>query len=162
MRTALYPGTFDPVTNGHIDLIQRSAKLFDQLIVAVAINRRKQPLFTVEERLAMLEVVLPPLPNVRLDHFEGLLVDFAKKQGVDAVIRGIRAVSDYEFEFQMALMNRNLAPNLETVFMMPSQEYTYLSSSMVREVSSLGGDISTLVPSYVLAQLQTKFAEKKS
>jgi len=138
---ALYPGTFDPPTNGHIDLIQRGSKLFDHLTVAILVNPVKNPLFTVEERVEMLEEATGPLGNVSVATFEGLMVDFAKRVGASAVLRGIRAISDYEHEFQMALMNRRLAPDVETVFLQPAGRYSFVSSRMVKEVFSFGGDI---------------------
>lgn len=153
---AIYPGSFDPVTNGHLDLIERGAKIFDKLIVAVLSNSDKEPLFGVRERVQMLGEVVRPWPNVEADVFEGLLVDYARKKHAQVVLRGIRAISDYEFELQMALMNRKLEPNLETVFMMPAETYSYLSSRLVKEVFRLGGDISNLVPPNVLERLRAK------
>ena len=146
MRRAIYPGSFDPVTNGHLDVIERARKLFDQVIVAVAYNDEKQPLFSLDERLDLLRESVPNGENVRIASFEGLLVDFAKKEGAGAVIRGLRAISDFEFEFQMALMNRKLESDVETIFLMPKEEYTYLSSRIVKEIARLGGDVSTFVP----------------
>lgn len=151
---ALYPGTFDPPTNGHVDLIQRGAKIFDHMTVAVLNNRGKNPLFTVAERVEMLEEVARPLGNVSVAMFDGLMVEFARKQGASAVLRGIRAISDYEYEFQMALMNRRLAPEIETVFLQPAGRYSFLSSRMVKEVFSFGGDITGLVPPNVLKRLR--------
>ncbi len=153
---ALYPGTFDPPTNGHVDLIQRSAKLFDHLIVAILVNPVKNPLFTVQERVEMLEEVVEPLGNVSIATFDGLMVDFARRQGATAVLRGIRAISDYEHEFQMALMNRRLAPEIETVFLQPAGRYSFVSSRMVKEVFSFGGDVSGLVPTNVLKRLRAR------
>ena len=153
---ALYPGTFDPPTNGHIDLIQRGAKIFDQLTVAILVNPVKNPLFTVEERVEMLEEVTGPLGNVSVATFDGLMVEFARKRGVSAVLRGIRAISDYEYEFQMALMNRRLAPEIETVFLQPAGRYSFVSSRMVKEVFSFGGDVSGLVPPNVLKRLRER------
>lgn len=158
MVRALYPGSFDPVTNGHLDILQRAALLFDEVLVAVADNHSKQALFSPEKRVTLLLEATASIPNVRVTSFQGLLVDFARKQGARAIIRGLRAVSDFEFEFQMALMNRSLEPKLETLFLMSSEEYTYLSSRMVKEVSRLGGEISRFVPSCVDAALQTHFA----
>jgi pantetheine-phosphate adenylyltransferase len=152
--SALYPGTFDPPTNGHIDLIQRGAKLFDHLIVAVLNNPGKDPLFTVEERVEMLKESTVAMDNVSVATFDGLMVDFARQQGVAAVLRGIRAISDYEYEFQMALMNRRLAPEIETVFLQPAGRYSFVSSRMLKEVFAFGGDVSGLVPPNVLKRLR--------
>ena len=146
MRRAIYPGSFDPVTNGHLDVIDRARKLFDEVIVAIAVNDQKQPLFTLEERLAFLSQTLGNLEGVQVAPLEGLLVDFAVEQKATAVIRGLRAISDFEFEFQMALMNRKLEPSVETIFLMPKEEYTYLSSRIVKEIARLGGDIAKFVP----------------
>ena len=154
--TALYPGTFDPPTNGHVDLIQRGAKLFDHLTVAILNNREKNPMFTVEERVEMLKEVTGTLANVSIATFEGLMVEFARRQGASAVLRGIRAISDYEYEFQMALMNRRLAPEIETVFLQPAGRYSFVSSRMVKEVFSFGGDISGLVPPNVVKKLRAR------
>jgi pantetheine-phosphate adenylyltransferase len=153
---ALYPGTFDPPTNGHIDLIQRGAKIFDQLTVAILVNPVKNPLFTVEERVEMLKEATTGISNVSVATFNGLLVDFARRQGATAVLRGIRAISDYEHEFQMALMNRRLAPEIETVFLQPAGRYSFVSSRMVKEVFSFGGDISGLVPPNVIKRLSAR------
>lgn len=154
MARVLYPGSFDPVTNGHLDVLQRASRLFDEVIVAVAHHNAKQALFTVKQRVYLLKQSTGHLQNVRITSFEGLLVNFAKQQGAQTLIRGLRAVSDFEFEFQMALMNRSLQPDLETLFLMPSEEYTYLSSRMVKEVSRLGGDVSRFVPECVVAALR--------
>ena len=151
---ALYPGTFDPPTNGHVDLIQRGARIFDELIVAILINPVKNPLFTVEERAEMLKEATRALGNVSIATFDGLMVDFARQQEATAVLRGIRAISDYEYEFQMALMNRRLAPEIETVFLQPAGRYSFVSSRMVKEVFSLNGDVSGLVPPNVLKRLR--------
>jgi len=151
---ALYPGTFDPPTNGHIDLIQRGVKLFDHLVVAVLNNPGKNPLFSVEERVEMLQESTSSLTNVSIATFDGLMVDFARQQGASAVLRGIRAISDYEYEFQMALMNRRLAPEIETVFLQPAGRYSFVSSRMLKEVFSFGGDVSGLVPPNVLRRLR--------
>ena len=158
MRRAIYPGSFDPVTNGHLDVIERGRKLFDQVIVAVANNDEKQPLFSLEERLALLRETAGRMDNVQIAEFSGLLVEFAQAKNAGAVIRGLRAVSDFEFEFQMALMNRKLDAAVETIFLMPKEEYTYLSSRIVKEIARLGGDISSFVPSGVAKALRTKFA----
>jgi pantetheine-phosphate adenylyltransferase len=156
--SALYPGTFDPPTNGHIDLIQRGAKLFDHLIVAILSNPTKDPLFTVEERVEMLRESTAALDNVSVATFDGLMVEFARQQGVSAVLRGIRAISDYEYEFQMALMNRRLAPEIETVFLQPAGRYSFVSSRMLKEVFSFGGDVSGLVPPNVLKRLRGRMS----
>jgi pantetheine-phosphate adenylyltransferase len=153
---ALYPGTFDPPTNGHVDLIQRGSKLFDHLTVAILVNPVKNPLFTVEERVEMLEEATRPLGNVSVATFDGLMVAFARKIGASAVLRGIRAISDYEHEFQSALMNRRLAPDVETVFLQPAGRYSFVSSRMVKEVFSFGGDISGLVPPNVVKKLRAR------
>ena len=153
---ALYPGTFDPPTNGHVDLIQRGAKIFDHLTVAILVNPVKNPLFTVEERVEMLKEATAGLGNVSVATFDGLMVQFARDQGATAVMRGIRAISDYEHEFQMALMNRRLAPEIETVFLQPAGRYSFVSSRMVKEVFSFGGDISGLVPPSVIKRLSAR------
>ena len=154
----LYPGTFDPPTNGHIDLIQRGAKLFEHLTVAVLRNPIKNPLFTVEERVEMLTESTAAIGNVSVATFDGLMVDFARQLGATAVLRGIRAISDYEHEFQMALMNRRLAPEIETVFLQPAGRYSFVSSRMVKEVLSFGGDIAGLVPPNVLKRRRSRIA----
>jgi pantetheine-phosphate adenylyltransferase len=153
---ALYPGTFDPPTNGHVDLIQRGAKLFGHLTVAVLNNPGKDPLFTVEERVEMLTEVTSSLENVSVATFDGLMVEFARQQGASAVLRGIRAISDYEYEFQMALMNRRLAPEIETVFLQPAGRYSFISSRMLKEVFTFGGDVTGLVPPNVLERLRSR------
>jgi pantetheine-phosphate adenylyltransferase len=153
---ALYPGTFDPPTNGHVDLITRGSKLFSQMTVGILVNPVKNPLFTVEERAEMLREVTRSLGNVQVATFDGLMVDFARRQGATAVLRGIRAISDYEHEFQMALMNRRLAPEIETVFLQPAGRYSFVSSRMVKEVFSFGGDVSGLVPPNVLKRLRAR------
>ncbi len=154
---AIYPGSFDPVTNGHLDLIERASKLFECLVVAILLNPEKNgPFVPVPERVEMLKEVVGHLPNVEVDTFKGLLVDYARRKDARVIVRGIRAVSDYEYELQMALMNRQLAPNLETVFMLPAQTYSYLSSRLVREVASLGGSIKELVPPVVEARIRAK------
>ncbi len=155
-RRAIYPGSFDPVTNGHLDVIERARKLFDEVIVAVAHNDQKQPLFTLEERLALLQGTIGNLDKVEIAPLDGLLVDFAVTRKATAVIRGLRAVSDFEFEFQMALMNRKLEATVETIFLMPKEEYTYLSSRIVKEVARLGGDVSEFLPAKVAAALRAK------
>ena len=153
---AIYPGTFDPPTNGHVDLIQRGAKLFDHLTVAILVNPVKNPLFTVEERVEMLEEVTGPLGNVSVATFDGLMVDFARRAGASAVLRGIRAISDYEHEFQTALMNRRLAPEIETVFLQPAGRFSFVSSRLVKEVVSLDGDVTGLLPPNVLERLRAR------
>jgi pantetheine-phosphate adenylyltransferase len=154
---AIYPGSFDPMTNGHLDIIQRGVKLFDEVIVAVLVNSEKAPLFTAEERVEMVRAILKENDlTVRVDTFGGLLVTYAQKQKAQVIVRGIRAVSDYEYELQMALMNRRLEPRIETVFMMPSEAYSYLSSRLVREVFKLGGSIEGLVPPLVERMLSSK------
>jgi pantetheine-phosphate adenylyltransferase len=157
-RTAVYPGSFDPPTRGHTDLVQRSLALADRVIVAVATNASKAPLFTVEERLAMLREVAGGDPRVSFESFEGLLVEFARARGATLIVRGLRAVSDFEYEFQMAMMNRHLLPGLETVFLVPPEDATYLSSSLVREVARYGGDVSSLVHPVVADALRRRFA----
>lgn len=157
MRRAVYPGSFDPVTNGHLDVVERARKLFDEVIVAVAHNDEKQPLFSLDERLELLGHTVGKLDNVRIAHFDGLLVEFAKNNDARAVVRGLRAVSDFEFEFQMALMNRKLESAVETIFLMPKEEYSYLSSRIIKEIARLGGDVSQFVPAVVAQALGKKF-----
>jgi pantetheine-phosphate adenylyltransferase len=158
MRRAIYPGSFDPVTNGHLDVIERARKLFDEVVVAVAHNDEKQPLFSLEHRLDLLRETAGKIGNVRIAEFEGLLVEFARKEHAGAVVRGLRAISDFEFEFQMALMNRKLDPAVETIFLMPKEEYSYLSSRIVKEIARLGGDVSGFVPACVAKALRSKFS----
>jgi pantetheine-phosphate adenylyltransferase len=153
---AVYPGTFDPVTNGHLDLIQRSAALFDEVVVAILGNAEKQPLFSVDERVEMLQAVCRAVPNASVTTFGGLLVDFVERQKASVIVRGIRAVSDYEYELQMALMNRRLSSKIETVFLMPAETYSYLSSRLVKEISLLGGSVRGLVPEEVEERLKRK------
>jgi pantetheine-phosphate adenylyltransferase len=164
MRRAIYPGSFDPITNGHLDVIQRASQLFDELVVAVALNDQKQKssLFSLEERFTMLEEVCHDISNVRIARLEGLLVEFARQHGASAIVRGLRAVSDFEFEFQMALMNRKMEPTIETIFLMPKEDYTYLSSRIVKEIARLGGDISAFVPACVVPALHRRFSGKRS
>jgi pantetheine-phosphate adenylyltransferase len=157
MRRAIYPGSFDPVTNGHLDVIERARKLFDEVVVAVADNDEKQPLFSLKERLDLLRETAGRIGNVRVAQFKGLLVEFARAEDAGAVIRGLRAVSDFEFEFQMALMNRKLDAVVETIFLMPKEDYTYLSSRIVKEIARLGGDVSSFVPACVAKALSRKF-----
>lgn len=158
MRTVVYPGSFDPFTNGHLDVVQRAAKLFDRVIVAVAGNEGKSPLFTMQERTNMVAEATKDLANVEVDAFSGLLVHYVEQRRADAIIRGLRAVSDFEFEFQLALMNRNLNERVETIFMMPKDTYTFLSSRIIKEIARLGGDITPFVPVGVKRALLEKLA----
>lgn len=155
--TALYPGSFDPITNGHSELIVRAARLFDEVVIAVAANPGKHPLFTLAERVALAREVLAEVPGVRVIGFTSLLIDCVREQGAGAILRGLRAVSDFEYEFQLAAMNRRLAPTIETVFMTPSEAYTFISASLVKEIASLGGDVSEFVHPRVMAALRAKF-----
>ena len=157
-HVAVFPGSFDPLTSGHVDIIERGRYLFDRLIVAVLINRDKRPLFSIDERLAMIREVFQAHPDVEVDTFDGLLVDYARRKGARAIIRGLRAVSDFEYEFQMALMNRRLNDTLETVFLMPAEQYTYTSSRLIKEVFMLGGEVRGLVPPVVEERLRQKDA----
>ena len=156
MRMAIYPGSFDPLTNGHLDVIQRATKLFDRIVVAIAKSDSKTPLFTLEERVEMVRRTILHLPTVEADSFDGLLVEYVERRKAQAVVRGLRAVSDFEFEFQLALMNRKLNEGIETIFMMPKDTYTFLSSRIVKEIARLGGDVSAFVPEHV----RTALAEK--
>ena len=158
---AIYPGSFDPITNGHLDLIQRGSRMFDRLIVAILRNDSKKPLFSVKERMDMLHEVVHPYPNVEVDSFDGLLVDHAAARQAAVLLRGIRAISDYEYELQMALMNRRLRPEIETVFMMANEAYSFISSRLVKEVFSLGGNISGLVPPTVEARMHRRMSKNK-
>jgi pantetheine-phosphate adenylyltransferase len=158
MRIAIYPGSFDPLTNGHLSIIQRALGMFDRVIVAVAMNPKKVPLFSEEERKALILEACPD-PRVEVDAFHGLLVEYAKTRGVNVLLRGLRAVSDFEYEFQLANMNRKLAPGIETVFMMTGEDYFYVSSQLVREVASFGGNVEGLVPPGVLKKLQAKYTK---
>jgi pantetheine-phosphate adenylyltransferase len=153
---AVYPGSFDPLTNGHVDIIARGARLFDRIVVAIAVNAEKAPLFTMEERIEIARAVFKDQPTVEVDTFDGLLVDYVARRRADVIVRGLRAVSDYEFEFQMALMNRRLNGKVETVFMMPAEQYTYISSRLIKEVFALGGRVHGLVPELVEARLRDK------
>jgi pantetheine-phosphate adenylyltransferase len=159
MRIAIYPGSFDPVTNGHLDVIQRACTLFDKLIVAVAFNdqKHKSTLFSIDERISLLEETCTHIPNLRVVRLDGLLVDFAKREKVVAIVRGLRAISDFEFEFQMALMNRKMEPTVETIFMMPKEELSYISSRIVKEIARLGGNVESFVPDCVVRALAKKF-----
>jgi len=159
MRTVIYPGSFDPLTNGHLDVIQRATKLFDKVIVAVAQNESKNPLFTLKERVKLAREATCHLPQVEVDSFDGLLVDYVESCGGQAVVRGLRAVSDFEFEFQLALMNRKLNERIETIFMMPKDTYTFLSSRIVKEIARLGGDVSSFVPANVQKALKAKLSK---
>lgn len=156
MRVAIYPGSFDPITNGHVDVIARAATLFDRVIVAAALNEAKRTLFTMDERVAMLREATARFENVEVAAFGGLLVEFAREKGAVAVVRGLRAISDFEFEFQMALMNRKLEPQVETVFLTPREEYTYLSSRIVKEIARLGGPVDAFVPEAAVKALRSK------
>jgi len=156
-RTAIYPGTFDPVTYGHIDVLQRAAKIFDHVIISVAESSSKKTLFTVKERTAMISAASRGLKNVSIDVFDGLLVKFAEKKRADAIIRGLRAISDFEYEFQMALTNRKISTKVETVFLMPNEKYSYISSTLVKEIAAYSGDLKSFVPSYVAKALKKKF-----
>lgn len=158
MLTAVYPGTFDPITRGHEDVVRRAARLFDRVIVAIAENRNKKPFFTLEERVDMAQQVLGDVPGVVVEGFSGLLINFAASHQASTVLRGLRAVSDFEYEFQLAGMNRNLRPDIETIFMTPSDQYMFISSSMVREVAQLGGDVSSFVPPLVMTRLNAKIS----
>ena len=151
---AVYPGSFDPLTNGHVDIISRGARLFDRIIVAILVNAEKSPLFTMAERVEITRSVFETHPNVEVDTFDGLLVDYVERRNAQVIVRGLRAVSDFEFEFQMALMNQRLKPKIETVFMMPAEQYTYISSRLIKEVFSLGGRVEGLVPELVEKRLQ--------
>ena len=155
-RLAIFPGSFDPLTNGHVDIILRSAHLFERIIVAVLVNAEKKPLFTSDERVAIIREVFKEYSNIEVDAFDGLLVEYARQCRASAIVRGLRAVSDFEYEFQMALMNRHLEPAIETVFMMPAEQYTYLSSRLIREVFQLGGEVRGLVPPAVERWMRTK------
>ena len=158
MRTVIYPGSFDPLTNGHLDLVERASLLFDRVVVAVASNESKNPLFPIEERRDLVGRAVQHLPNVSTDIFDGLLVDYVRRTGGHAVLRGLRAISDFEFEFQLALMNRKLNSAVETIFMTPTESYTFLSSRIVKEIARLGGDIRAFVPAHVAEALRCKFA----
>ena len=157
MKLAVYPGSFDPLTNGHVDIIERGTHLFDKIIVAILVNVEKSPLFTMEERVGILREVFKGRPNVEIDTFDGLLVDYVTHRNADVIVRGLRALSDFETEFQMALMNRRLSPQIETVFMMPAEQYTYISSRLIKEVFSLGGQVRGLVPEIV----ESRWSEKQ-
>src|SRR5438132_269838 len=155
-RVAVYPGTFDPLTNGHVDIIRRGARLFDRIIVAILVNIGKEPLFTIAERTDIIRDVFSDLHNLEVDSFDGLLVDYVRRKRADVIVRGLRAVADFEYELQMALMNRHLSPQVETVFMMPAEQYTYVSSRLVKEVAALGGSVAGLVPPAVERRLEAR------
>jgi len=159
---AVYPGSFDPLTNGHVDIITRGARLFDRIVVAILVNRDKSPLFSMAERVDIASQVFKNYPNVEIDTFEGLLVDYVERRNADVIVRGLRAVSDFEFEFQMALMNRRLNGKIETVFMMPAEQYTYTSSRLIKEIFSLGGRVHGLVPDMVEERLRAKAARART
>jgi len=161
VRIAVFPGSFDPLTSGHVDIIRRGAQLFDRIVVAILVNETKTPLFTAAERVALIREVFSDTPSVEADTFEGLLVDYVKERQANVIVRGLRAVSDFEYEMQMALMNRHLSPDVETVFMMPAEQYTYVSSRLVKEVASLGGSVAGLVPEAVEARLREKQQARK-
>ena len=162
MKRAIYPGTFDPVTYGHIDVIRRSAKIVDELVIGVLVNNQKTPLFSPEERVEMIESVVKDIPNVRVVAFNGLLIDFAEEQNANFVIRGLRAVTDFDYELQMAQTNRIIDPDIDTIFLTTSLEYAYLSSSTVREVASFNGDISKFVPEHIAELVKKKFSERNN
>jgi pantetheine-phosphate adenylyltransferase len=155
-NVAIYPGSFDPLTNGHVDIIQRGSRLFDKIVIAILLNIEKAPLFTVDERVDITRDVFRDYPNVEVDTFDGLLVEYARRKRASVIVRGLRAISDFEYEMQMALMNRHLNPEVETVFMMPAETYTYVSSRIVKEVVALGGSVTNLVPAIVESRLRDK------
>lgn len=162
MKIAIYPGTFDPITNGHLDILERAMNLFDRIIVSIAKNSSKNPLFTEDERSALIRQVVKQYKQVEVDAFNGLLVEYAKKKKATAVVRGLRAISDFEYELQMALMNRKLNPDVQTVFLMPNEKYTYLNSTIVRQIAQLGGDVTDFVPPAVKKALDRKFKSKSN
>jgi pantetheine-phosphate adenylyltransferase len=156
MKITIYPGTFDPITLGHIDLIDRATKLFDKVVVAVASNENKAPLFTLEERVTLVQQAVADKKNVVVQGFSSLLTEFARSQGANSILRGLRAVSDFDYEFQLTSMNRHLAPDIETIFLMPAEKYSYISSKLVREIATLGGEVTKFVPDFVAAALKKK------
>ena len=156
MKIAIYPGSFDPVTNGHLDIIERSAKIFDKVIVAILVNSSKVPTFSTEEKIDMIKKVTAHIPNVEVEFFDGLLVNFVKSKGAQVVVKGLRAISDFEYEFQMALLNKNIEPEIETLFMMTNNKYSYLSSSIVKELGKLGADLTDLVPEEIITDIIDK------
>jgi len=157
MKTIVYPGTFDPITNGHIDLVERAARLFDKVVIGIASSQRKSPLFSIDERIQLASDALAHVPNIEIRGFDYLLVNFVNECGADAIMRGLRAVSDFEYEFQLANMNRALSPEVESIFLTPAERFSYISSSLVREISSLDGDVSKFVPTNVVEALSNKF-----
>ncbi|MDA7816026.1 pantetheine-phosphate adenylyltransferase [Porticoccaceae bacterium] len=157
MKTIVYPGTFDPITNGHIDLVERAARLFDKVVIGIASSQRKSPLFSIDERIQLASDALAHVPNIEIRGFDYLLVNFVNDCGADAIMRGLRAVSDFEYEFQLANMNRALSPEIESIFLTPAERFSYISSSLVREISSLDGDVSKFVPTNVVEALSNKF-----
>ena len=159
MKTIVYPGTFDPITNGHIDLVERAARLFDKVVIGIASSQRKSPLFSVDERIQLASDALAHVPNIEIRGFDYLLVNFVNDCGADAIMRGLRAVSDFEYEFQQANMNRALSPEVESIFLTPAERFSYISSSLVREISSLDGDVSKFVPANVVEALSNKFSQ---
>ncbi|MDB2594014.1 pantetheine-phosphate adenylyltransferase [Porticoccaceae bacterium] len=159
MKTIVYPGTFDPITNGHIDLVERAARLFDKVVIGIASSQRKSPLFSVDERIQLASDALAHVPNIEIRGFDYLLVNFVNDCGADAIMRGLRAVSDFEYEFQLANMNRALSPEVESIFLTPAERFSYISSSLVREISSLDGDVSKFVPANVVEALSNKFSQ---
>lgn len=161
MRIGIYPGSFDPITKGHLDIIERSAKMVDKLVIGVLNNSKKSPVFSAQERKQMIEMVIKDIPNVSVEMFDGLLVDFAKMQGAEVIFRGLRAVTDFEYELQIAQLNRNLDPKLDTVFLVTSVQYAYLSSSSVRELASYQGNISSLVPEELVSRIEAKYKSMK-
>ncbi len=162
MKIAIYPGTFDPVTNGHVDVAARAAKLFDKVIICVAVNSGKSPFFSKTERIEMVKEAVKSVKNIEVEEFDGLLVDYAKKRNADAIVRGLRAVSDFEYEFQMALTNRKLCSSVDTVFLMPHEKYTYLNSTIVREIARFGGDVGEFVPLHVQKMFEDKIRDAKT
>jgi len=157
MKTIVYPGTFDPITNGHIDLVERASRLFDKVVIGIASSQRKSPLFSIDERIKLASDALAHVPNIKIRAFDYLLVNFVNDSGADAIMRGLRAVSDFEYEFQLANMNRALSPEVESIFLTPAERFSYISSSLVREISSLDGDVSKFVPANVVEALSAKF-----
>ena len=157
MKTIVYPGTFDPITNGHIDLVERASRLFDKVVIGIASSQRKSPLFSIDERIKLASDALAHVPNIEIRGFDYLLVNFVNDCGADAIMRGLRAVSDFEYEFQLANMNRSLSPEVESIFLTPAERFSYISSSLVREISSLDGDVSKFVPANVVEALSAKF-----
>ena len=160
-KIAVYPGSFDPITNGHLDIVYRALQFADELIIAILVNPEKKPLFTVKERINLIRSVIKENHRIKIDQFDGLLVDYARKRNARMILRGLRAVSDFDYEYQMALMNRRLEPQIETIFLVPAEQYTYLSSRLVKEIAHLGGSITGLVPKKVEEKIREKFDKKK-